>query len=519
MFEPGSSVITGLHAFSQSLWRDRAIVSAGMIGKFMMERRETTKKKLFVVSSSGCAMEDLQRCLMSRNIDTNRDEKQKKTVEEIPERKMSDGCLMTIAPQVTTPKDIIRNLTRRNDDKSEILIEGTALNCQNLVQNTDGAKMTTFVSSSVEEQAPVYQNISSTSKGESQADGNAVRSERSSLNSPELSSNTAVGRSDKENGNEESLLVSAKAAPRNLDPCPWKEIWSVLQDRSRGSCLSTKNMEFGRDMIETPFSTRTNPYSRQRREKPQRIPPLYNTRKALPTTHGNKEKIPSFDDVVVFNTVFKDVRRDQGIAGSAHEIECEECMQLKNAKNSDVQIENVEGHKCGRYECKKEKTIGLPNVTCPPATDRYKSKFRVRLLPLVAKSDSLPNLTSSSTSVPSELIVTAPTNVVCSNENVHLDCFKSADRKTNFVSESELVNKFGQNRSMSLDSVFSMESLAAYQAKKNSSKGIKVQGFQVLPDIKHAESKKRDTSLKQASDEAWSVAQMPNVITLPWKCT
>ena len=481
-----------------------------MIGKFITERVETTKQNFFVVvANGGCTMDDLQRCLMSRNINSKRDEKHKKTTE----KKSEAHHISQDIPRLTTP---VRNSTRKNDDRSEILIEGTALNCQNLtVQNADGAKITPCAQSSLEEQ------IASSSKDKkSQADEIAMNAERSLINSPELSLNTLTNRSDQDN--EVNLSGSPKAVHRSLNPSPWKEIWSVLQDRSLANCLSTKSMEFGRDISETPFSTRTNPYSKQRREKPQRIPPLYNTRKTVPTTHGNKAKIPSFDDAVVFNTVFKDVRRDQGIGG-AHDIaKCKECIKITEFKDNSMQIESSGGHTCGKYESKdkKEKTIGLPNITpSRSATDRYKSKFRVRLLPLVAKSDSLPNLASTSTSAPSELIVTAPMNEASSNENVRLDCLKSEDIRNNLVTESELIaSKCRQNRSMSLDSVFSVESFAAYHAKKSTSKGINVQGFQVLPDIKQTEPKKYQPALKQTGKEVSGITQTTVNITLPWKC-
>lgn len=485
-----------------------------MIGKFLTERGETTKQNFFVVVANGsCAMDDLQRCLMLRNIDSKKDEKRHKTEAE----KISNEGVVKTVPQATTTVGVIRNSTKKSVDRPEILIEGTALNCQSLFQHTSGANNIPLIQSS---QSSLEEQASCSRKDDSQAEENALNVDRSLINSPEMSLNTLTpDHNDQDNENEVNLLGSPKAVPRSLNPSPWKEVWSALQDRSLATCLSTKSMEFGREFPETPFSTRTNPYSKQRRKKPQRIPPLYNTRKALQTTHGNKAELLSFDDAVIFNTVFRDISREQGV-GSTHNIgKCKECMKVTEFKDDSVQMQSNEGHTCGKFENKgkRDKTIGLPNITCPP-TERYKSKFRVRLLPLVAKSDSLPNLTSTSTSAPSELIVTAPMNVTCSNENVRLDCVKSEDVRTNLVTESEqLIKKCRQNRSMSLDSVFSVESFAAYQAKKSTKRGINVQGFQVLPDIKQIEPKKYQPSLKQ-NDEDISGFTQTAIIKLPWKC-
>ena len=482
-----------------------------MIGKFMTERKEISKRKVFVASSSAYDMEDdLQRCLMSRNIDSKR-EKHKRTGQEMSERRISDGYFITKDPQVATSKELIRNYPRGpSNNKSEILVEGTALSYNNFVQDSDVAEINVSMKS-----GPQGQNVC-TSKDGGKTDARTAQGESSLC---ELRVCVSSDRRDQENTGEMNLSGSAKEAPRSLNPSPWKEIWSVLQDRSLTSCLSTRNMEFGRDVIETPFSTRTNPYSGPRKNKPQRIPPLYNTRKPFPTSQGNKEKMPSFDDAVVFHTVLKDARRDQGI-GSPKDMNCEQRLELKKAKEVNLKKEPVEGNTSGRYEnkCEKERTDILPNIAYPAASERYKSKFRVRLLPLVAKSDSLPNLTSSSTSVPSELIVTAPMNVVHPDESVLLGCFKNAERKTNLVSESELV-KFRKNRSMSLDSVFSLESFAAYQANKSFSNEINVKGLQVLPDIKQSESNERKPTMKKPREEGLNVTQMLNVISLPWKCT
>lgn len=289
---------------------------------------------------------------------------------------------------------------------------------------------------------------------------------------------------------EARLLASPKAVYRSLNRSPWKEVWSALQDRNLATCLSTKSMEFGRDIPGTSFSTRTSPHSMKRREKPQRIPPLYNKRKTVPTTRNNKTQVPSFD-AVIFNTLIRDIRRSQDFGITDDIGKCEECTNLMDFRDNTVQTDSDEGRRCGKHEskCVKDKTTGLPQITQRLPTDRYKSRFRVRLLPLVAKSDSLPNLTSTTASAPSELIVTAPMNVACPNENARPDCPKNKDRMANLVTEpGQLIQKSGHSRSMSLDSVFSLESSAAYQEKKD--KGINVQGFQILPDLKQIEQKK-----------------------------
>ena len=435
---------------------------------------------------------------MLRNIaiDSKRDEKRQKTeTEKLPKEHLAKNLA-----EVTTTLEIIRNSTGETFDRSEILIEGTGFNCQNLFQNTDGVKITPD-----HEQSSVEERTACSHKDGSQANVNAMNSERLFIDSPDMSLNTLDERSDQDNENDVSLLGSPKAMLRSLNPSPWKEVWSALQDRSLATCLSTKNMEFGRDVPGTSFSTRTNPYSKQRREKPQRIPPLYNKRKTVPTTCDNKTQIPSFDDAVMFNSVIRDIRRSRDLVVSVDDIgKCKESRHSMEFKDNNVQIDSDESDKCGKQESKgiKDKTIGLPQITPRPLTDRYRSKFRVRLLPLVAKSDSLPNLTPSTTSAPSELIVTAPMNAASSNENVGRDCPKNEERITDPVTEPLQLMK-RQSRSMSLDSVFSME-------------GINVQGFQVLPDIKQIEPKKYQPVLKQKDAGFSSISQTP-AMTLPWK--
>ena len=476
---------------------------AGMIGKFMTERGEITKKSFVVGVTNGVRpMDDLSSCLTLRNIDLKRDEKHKKsenTTEEcIPKNSLPLESILPLAfPRHSTRK--------KNDARPEIHIEGISLSHQNHHGGKDKISKMPCVQSIQNEQTAC------SSKANSQGDGIATNTEdRSLMNTPE-SVNTPGDYGGQHT--EVNVLGSAKVQ-RNLNPSPWKEIWSVLQDKSLANCpLSTKSVEFGRDTSESPFSTRTNPYTKTRREKPQRIPPLYNTRKTFPTTHG-EAKIPSFDAVVTFDNLFKG---DQDI-GVAFDIgKCKERVKLADSKEQSLQIENSDGHTCGKCESKDktEATLSLPNITCPPA-DRYKSKFRVRLLPLVTKSDSLPNLTSKTTSAPSELIVTAPTSDARSTENIHISCPKNEEIKNEFVKGYDLMNKCRQNRSMSLDSVFSVHSFTAYQEERNASSKIKLEGFQVLLDIKH--KNKCQQPLKQSDKEDSGIPSQMAVITLPWKC-
>jgi len=262
------------------------------------------------------------------------------------------------------------------------------------------------------------------------------------------------------------LSKNKKESRRSLNPSPWKEIWSVLHDKRLANCvLSTKSVEFARDISATPSSTRTIPHIKTRREKPQRIPPLYNLRKNVPTTK-EKAKVPSFDDAFTAISTFCKGGQDTGVAFDS----CPEDFKLKDLKDHGVQSEGVQhgGRTCKTNEWKgtKAEVDGLPNIACPPS-DRYKSKFRVRLLPLVTKSDSLPNLTSKSTSVPSELIVTAPIHNARSSENISVDLARNAERRNDSVEENDTTNVSRQNRSMSLDSVFSLESFQAYHAGKS----------------------------------------------------
>lgn len=436
------------------------------MGDFYLNEKRR-RKNVFDVAANGsqCVMEcDLKGCLICRNIDSKSDEKRHKTEDEkLPKEDL----------------DIIRNSTRKSFDRPEILIEATSFNCQTLFHNTDKAKITPD-----HVRPSVMGHTTCSYKDYGQANENAMNTESSLNNSPVIGLNAYDDRSDQDDEHEARLLASAKAVHRNLNGSPWKEVWSALQDRNLATCLSTKSMDVGRDIPGTSFSTRTCLHSMKRREKPQRMPSLYNKRKTVPTTRVNKTQIPSFD-AVIFNSLIRDVRRSQDFGITDDIGKCEECTNLMEFKDNTVQTDSDEGRRCGKHEskCVKDKTIGLPQITQRLTTDRYKSRFRVRLLPLVAKSDSLPNLTSTTTSAPSELIVTAPMSV------------KNKNRMAKLVKEQgQLIKKSRHSRSMSLDSMFSMESFAAYQEKKD--KGINVQGFQILPNLKHIEPKKYQSTSK-----------------------
>ena len=484
----------------------------GMIGRFITAERPEKSKPNFVVAvvNSARPMDDLPSCLILRNVDSKKDEKQKKIEDTSQECRPVRNALRE---ENVSPGAVPRHLSRKKKDfRPEIHIEGTSLNYQNLLPGPDDKDVRAlYVQHSQDERT------TSSSKDESHADVVAPNTEeRNSVNTPDSisTSGDCAGQDVEEN------ILGSDRIQRSLNPSPWKEIWSVLQDKSLANCpLSTKSVEFGRaEISESPFSIRTNPYTKPRREKPQRIPPLYNTRKKVSTTHG-KATIPSFDTAVTFNTFFKG-GQDTGV--SLDIAKCKECVKLADLKDDGLQREGGCVHTYGKQEIKDktERATGLPNITCPP-TDRYKSKFRVRLLPLVTKSDSLPNLTSKTSSVPSELIVSAAMNVVTtSSENIYLGCPKGEDMKSDLVKESELMKKCRQNRSVSLDSVFSLQSFASYQAEKSASRKINVQGFKVLPDIKHAEEKKSEKPLQGQSDkEVSGIPRQKTVITLPWKCT
>ena len=408
-------------------------------------------------------MDDLPSCLTLRTVDSKRDEQHTRN-EKTSEEYFAKNSLQVDS---ISPVALRRQTEKENNSRPEIHVKGTSLIYQNLFQGADDKdEKQHCMHSSQDEQA------ASSSKDENQADGNAMETEELSLmNTPEnvKTLGDRIG---------QDIDINLLEPQGSLDPSPW----SVLQDKSLANYpLSTKSVEFVRDISETLFSTRTNPYTKTRREKPQRIPPLYNARK---TVTNKKAKIPSFDSAVTFNTFFNE--------GQDTELPFDkrkECIQL--ADHSFIQSEVSGGHACRKHESRdtKDRTIGLRNITCPP-TDRYKSKFRVKLLPLDAKSDSLPNLKSKSTSVPSELVITTLMHDATSSENIHLHFPKKEKNKNNLGKESEFINKSRQNRSLSLDSVFSIQSFAAYRAGKSVSGKINVQGFQVLPDTKHTETKK-----------------------------
>ena len=416
------------------------------IRKFITCERQEKSKPNFVVSvvnhSIARPMDGLPSCLILRNVDSKKDEKQKKSEDTSQECRLVRNALReeSVSP-VAVPRYLRR---KKRDDKPEIHIEGTSLNYQNLLRGQDDKDVKPlFVPASNQDE-----RTTSARKDESQADVVAPNNEeRISVTTPD-SINTS---GDCAGQDIEANVLGSDRIQRSHSP--WKEVWSALQDKSLANCsLSTKSVEFGREISESPFSIRTNPYTKPRREKPQRIPPLYNTRKSVSTTHG-KASIPSFDTAVTFHTFFKGCQ-DTGVPFNI--AKCKECVKLADMKDHGLQREGGCVHICGKHEIKDktERAIGLPKITCPP-TDRHKSKFRVRLLPLVTKSDSLPNLTSKTSSTPSELIVSAAMNVVAtSSENIYLGCPKSEDMKSGLVKDSELMNKCRQNRSMSLESIF-----------------------------------------------------------------
>ena len=476
---------------------------AGMIGKFFSERREKTKQDLvFTVVNCDRIMDDLPSCLTLRNIESKKDQEDRKTGTTSEERFARNALPREVISPVLWPR-LSKN---KKDFRPEIQIEGTALNYQSapLAADDKDVKEPCLISSREEQSDGLRQD-------ESPADGSAEKSEERSLRgTPESMNSSGEVQS-------QDIDLNILESRRSLNPSPWKEIWSVLHDKRLGNCLlSTKSVEFARDISATPSSTRTIPHIKTRREKPQRVPPLYNLRKNVPTTK-EKAKVPSFDDTFTAFKTFCKGGQDTGVAFDS----CPEDFKLKDLKDHGVQSEGVQhgGRTCKTHECKgtKAEIVGLPNIACPPS-DRYKSKFRVRLLPLVTKSDSLPNLISKSTSVPSELIVTAPIQNARSSENISVDLARNAERRNDFVEENHSTNVCRQNRSMSLDSVFSLESFQAYHAGKSAGGKINVQGFKVLPEIKRTSPKKYQQTLKQSDKEVPNISRQSTVITLPWKC-
>lgn len=92
------------------------------------------------------------------------------------------------------------------------------------------------------------ERTTSSSKDESQADVVAPNTEelRNSVTTPDSinTSGDCAGQDVEEN------VFGSDRIKRSLNPSPWKEIWSVLQDKSLANCpLSTKSVEFGREIF------------------------------------------------------------------------------------------------------------------------------------------------------------------------------------------------------------------------------------------------------------------------------
>lgn len=421
-----------------------------MFGKLNAKRRKNSTPNLFfaVVDSGRQVHSDLLSCLTLRNIGLKKGEKEKKGEKTSEECRLVKNALQEEGiPSPIIPRKLAGN---KKDVRPEIHIQGTSLSLRNVAQEADDNSFRPpCVQPAQEEQAEILSK-----DGRQAYDREIITMQRILTSTPGSISTTSDCASQEVI--DEHVLGFAEAQC-SLNPSPWKEVWSVLQgDKGLANYpLSTKSVEFVRDVTRSQFSTRTDPYSKLRREKPQRIPPLSNRRKAVPTTHG-RAKIPSFKTAVTFKGAL-----DSAVANDIGQ--CQECVQLAELKGRSSQREKSFVHTCGKQEIegKTERTIGLPYMT---PSDRYKSKFRVKLLPLVTKSDSLPNLTSTTSSVLSELIVSAPFNAVArSSENIFLSCSKSEGKGSDFVKETELMNKRTKN---SLDSVFSIKSFASCRERE-----------------------------------------------------
>lgn len=191
--------------------------------------------------NSARSMDDLPSCLISRNVDLKKDEKQKKSEDTSQECRLVRNALRE---ESVSPLAVPRHFCRKKKDfRPEIHIKGTSLNYQNLLRGPDDRDVRAlYVQPNQDERT------TSSSKDESQADVVAPNTEerRNSVTTPDSinTSGDCAGQDVEEN------VFGSDRIKRSLNPSPWKEIWSVLQDKSLANCpLSTKSVEFGREIF------------------------------------------------------------------------------------------------------------------------------------------------------------------------------------------------------------------------------------------------------------------------------
>ena len=163
---------------------------------------------------------------------------------------------------------------------------------------------------------------------------------------------------------------------------------------------------------------------------------------------------------------------------------------------------------------RQDGNISLPKVE----PFRYKSRFRVKLLPLGQRSDSLPEL---STTLTPDFLVSKPLSFKTPNEtstdivsDIERSEAKISIKKVSFENAS-IVPKM--HRSLSLDSIFSTaepkdKSFLGYTENR-----IKIKGSQVLPGLKQSEEKKfPESTLRKDKREKINTLEK-FVLPLPWR--
>ena len=291
------------------------------------------------------------------------------------------------------------------------------------------------------------------------------------------------------------LLRAPKA--RSLNSTPFHELASG-SGVNFPKCLSTQSVDsFGSSRsVAAGSSTCTDGALRKMREK-RRVPPIQPIRKnmLLPLDRHENSKRMSIEGTQVVTKIREQDRENSFNANSPGNQERRETN--KNSANQLLPspcadgIENVVTNVTFSEERKSftepDSTFALPSITVSQPSDRYRSRFRVKLLPLVTKSDSLPNLVDSLNSQPSGLLVTSSLGHSAPALDLEGISEKAEQWEDTEVKEGDAEvddarpkRPRGRARSLSVDSAFSGSSLIFGKEPKE----IAIDGNKMLPEIK-----------------------------------
>lgn len=310
---------------------------------------------------------------------------------------------------------------------------------------------------------------------------------------------------------------------RSLDSIPFHEMSEKVENESLPSFLLAQRVDSNtRSYSVAVSSIGKETRVRKMREK-RRIPPIQSTKKLAPLVQSEKAQMMSIEGTQCSGkTSEKFHENSTGINLLSHPERCETNKEVFNncyCQSCPTEMRDVTFDKqCSEKKAQSSeqgKSFSLPAIVVSHSTDKYKSRFRVKLLPLVTKSDSLPDLAESSSTQSVQLLVT--TSLTTSTPALHLkDIHETAEegviKREDDEAEEGFASKRGRARSLSLDSAFPGDPSFAKGGRE-----IAIDGSRLLPEIKAGPvGKKSSLSPLKAGkkpDKMWS-SQGP---TLPWR--